>query len=61
MKMKIYNSWKLKRNIIFLREHINEHLDKISQQTENLDTEFYWKKDKKTYKCKSDILFLKYP
>lgn len=56
----IYNSWKLKRNIVFLREQINSHLNKISQQTENLDTKFYWKKDQKIYKCKSDILFIKY-
>ena len=56
----IYNSWKLKRNINFLREKINKHLDLISENTENLNTEFYWKKDKQNYRCKSDILFLKY-
>lgn len=54
------NSWKLKRNIIFLRDKINSHLDSLSMNMNNLETEFYWSQDQKTYKCKSDILFLKY-
>tara|TARA_Y100000996_G_C22550993_1_gene653703 strand:- start:183 stop:1292 length:1110 start_codon:yes stop_codon:yes gene_type:complete len=54
------NSWKLKRNINFLREKINDHLDNLVLSQSNLETEFFWKKDKKTYKCKSDILFIKY-
>lgn len=58
----IYNSWKLKRNIIFLKEKIHEHLDNLSfEDMSALETEFYWKEDQKTYICKSDILFLKYP
>lgn len=54
------NSWKLKRNVVFLRERINEHLTNLSMDMSTLETEFYWKLDQKTYKCKSDILFLKY-
>jgi len=54
------NSWKLKRNIVFLRENINEHLDDLSMDMTSLETEFYWHKDQQTYECKSDILFLKY-
>jgi len=54
------NSWKLKRNVVFLREKIAAHLTNLSMDMHSLETEFYWKLDKKTYKCKSDILFLKY-
>lgn len=53
-------SWKLKRNVVFLKENIRSHLDGLSQDVDVLDTEFYWSKDQKTYRCKSDILFLKY-
>ncbi|MGV7234780.1 MAG: hypothetical protein ACQ9ET_00835 [Nitrosomonadaceae bacterium] len=56
----MFNSWKLKRNIVFLRENINSHLDSLSTNMDILDTTFYWKPDQKSYKCKSDILFLKY-
>lgn len=54
------NSWKLKRNIVFLKEKIAEHLTRLSMDMSKLETEFYWKLDQKTYNCKSDILFLKY-
>lgn len=54
------NSWKLKRNIRFLRENINSHLNNISNDMDGLETEFYWHEDQQTYNCKSDILFLKY-
>ncbi len=54
------NSWKLKRNIVFLRNKINEHLDNLTMDMSDLKTEFYWQKEQKTYQCKSDILFLKY-
>lgn len=54
------NSWKLKRNIHFLRENINNHLDSLQQDMESLETEFYWSLDEQVYNCKSDILFLKY-
>jgi len=54
------NSWKLKRNIMFLKQKINKHLDSLSMDMSSLETEFYWHKDEKTYNCKSDILFLKY-
>jgi len=54
------NSWKLKRNIVFLREKINEHLDNLLMDMTSLETEFYWYQDQQTYNCKSDILFLKY-
>lgn len=55
------NSWKVKRNILFLRKEINEHLNNLSvMNMPSLNTEFFWKKDEKTYHCKSDILFLTY-
>jgi hypothetical protein len=54
------NSWKLKRNIVFLREKINTHLDNLLMDMESLETEFYWHEDQQTYNCKSDILFIKY-
>jgi len=54
------NSWKLKRNIVFLRENINNHLNDLAMDMSSLDTEFYWIGDQRTYNCKSDILFLKY-
>lgn len=55
----IANSWKLKRNIVFLRQKINEHLDTITTDLERLDTEFFWRRTQQTYTCKSDILFIK--
>ena len=55
----IYNSWKLKRSIPFLRDRINSHLDTILERTEDLNTEFYWHAGQQTYNCKSDILFIK--
>jgi hypothetical protein len=54
------NSWKLKRKINFLSEHINNHFNKQDDDMSNLNTTFYWEKDNQTYKCKSDILFVKY-
>ncbi len=54
------NSWKLKRNIGYLREKINEHLGNLSMDMSSLETDFYWNGDQRTYKCKSDILFIKY-
>lgn len=54
------DSWKLKRNIVYLKERIQEHLDGFSVNEEEINTEFYWAPDKKTYKCKSDIIFVKY-
>jgi len=54
------NSWKLKRNIVFLHDRITSHLDSLSMDMGSLETTFYWKLDKKTYSCKSDVLFLKY-
>ena len=56
----ISNSWKLKRNVMFLRQNIHDHLDNLSMDMSSLETEFYWRKDQQTYNCKSDILFLKY-
>ena len=53
-------SWKLKRNVIFLQEKIHLHLDDLALDIDSLDTEFYWAQDQKNYRCKSDILFLKY-
>ncbi len=55
----IYDSWKLKRSINFLKEKINAHLNRISDNSNDLELEFFWEKDNKTYKCKSDILFVK--
>jgi len=53
-------SWKLKRNINFLRENINNYLDSLNSNLETLNTSFFWKKDNETYHCKSDILFIKF-
>jgi len=55
----IYDSWKLKRSINFLREKIDSHLTETSDNSEDLKMEFFWKKDNQIYKCKSDILFVK--
>lgn len=54
------NSWKLKRNVVFLKQKIAEHLTNLSMDMSSIETEFYSKLDQKTYNCKSDILFLKY-
>lgn len=54
------DSWKLKRNIGYLTEKIKEHLDEFSINEDEINTEFYWKLDQKTYRCKSDIIFVKY-
>ncbi len=56
----IRNSWKLKRNIEFLRDKINIHLDSLVNNMHNLDTSFFWKKSEQRFSCKSDILFVKY-
>jgi len=53
-------SWKLKRNISFLREKVHKHLDILEFNLKNLSTKFFWKKDNKDYSCKSDILFIKF-
>jgi hypothetical protein len=55
----ITNSWKLKRNIVFLRERINQHLDSITLDLARLNTQFYWSKTRQTFNCKSDIVFIK--
>ncbi len=55
----IYDSWKLKRSVNFLKDKINTHLNGLSDNSDDLELEFFWKKDNKTYKCKSDILFVK--
>jgi hypothetical protein len=55
----VTNSWKLKRNMVFLRERINLHLDDIVLDLKRLNTEFYWSKTQQTFNCKSDILFIK--
>ncbi len=54
------NSWKLKRNIRFLREKITAHLNTLASNSTSLETEFYWKKTDQSFKCKSDILFVKF-
>ena len=53
-------SWKIKRNIQFLRENIHRHLDEISSTNESMDIEFYWAKSDQHFKCKSDIQFINY-
>lgn len=55
----INNSWKLKRNIKFLKERIHSHLDSITLDLDKLNTKFYWKKTQEHFNCKSDILFIK--
>lgn len=54
------SSWKLKRNIVFLKDKINKHLKNLQMNASSLNTNFYWYKDHQTYHCKSDILFLKF-
>ena len=54
------NSWKLKRNIKFLKIKIQTHLDNLVTNLNKLETSFYWNKDDRNYKCKSDILFIKF-
>lgn len=58
-EMNINNSWKLKRNIKFLKERIHSHLDSITLELDRLNTKFYWKKTQEHFNCKSDILFIK--
>jgi len=53
-------SWKLKRNIKFLKEKINYHLNSLDTDLNSLNTDFYWDKDGENYNCKSDILFIKF-
>jgi len=53
-------SWKIKRNIKFLKLKIDTHLTNIVQTNKSMDIEFYWKKTDETFNCKSDILFLNY-
>jgi len=53
-------SWKIKRNIKYLRENINPHLSDIAETNKSMDIEFYWRKTEETFKCKSDILFIDY-
>ncbi|WP_204104779.1 MULTISPECIES: hypothetical protein [Spirulina sp. CCY15215] len=53
-------SWKIKRNIVFLREKINEHLETLVQDSDSLTTRFHWSKNDTWYECKSDILFINY-
>lgn len=54
------NSWRLKRNIAFLRTNINLHLENMRTNINDLNTTFYWANDRRTYNCKSDILFIKF-
>jgi hypothetical protein len=56
----INNSWKLKRNIPFLRERINNYLDTLLLDRPDLQTQFYWEKTQRMYTCKSAILFVSY-
>lgn len=53
-------SWKLKRNIKFLKEKINYHLNSLDTELNLLNTNFHWDKDGENYNCKSDILFIKF-
>jgi len=53
-------SWKLKRNIKFLKEKINYHLNSLDTDLNSLNIDFYWDKDGENYNCKSDILFIKF-
>ena len=39
------NSWKLKRNIKFLKIKIQTHLDNLVTNLNKLETSFYWNKD----------------
>lgn len=54
----ITTSWKLKRNIAFLREKVNAHLSVLPADGAGLEMEFYWSPTQQTFSCKSDILFV---
>lgn len=54
----IFESWKLKRNVELLRNSINDKIKEIAEKRENNFVDFYWKKDGKTYKCISEVVFV---
>ena len=56
-----YNdSWKLKRNIGFIRDNVAQHVSEVNSHSESLNTRFFWAPNNRYYECKSDILFLSY-
>lgn len=54
----MYDSWKLKRNIMLIKKSIEEKVKNISENLDNLKLSFYWKQDHKTYNVISDLLFI---
>lgn len=56
-----FDSWKLKRQIPFLRRKIVAQLNKLHLNSDSLTTHFYWKKTDKFYDCKSGIIFINKP
>lgn len=54
------DSWKLKRNIGFIRGNVAHHISRVNSHSNSLNTRFFWKPANKHYECKSDIIFLSY-
>jgi hypothetical protein len=52
-----FESWKLKRNLLLLQEKITEKLEDVIEQDAR-EIEFHWEEDGKTYRTKSEILFI---
>lgn len=53
----IYESWKLKRNANLLKKEIDNKISRFDKNKTN-EINFYWKKDGKSYKCISELLFI---
>ena len=54
----MYNSWKLKRNLTFIKNALSEHIGNIAKDLNALRTTFTWNKNNISYNVLSDILFL---
>ena len=53
-----FESWKLKRQIPFLREQIKAHMGDLLLDPEALITKFHWEKTGQDFVCKSGIIFI---
>ena len=53
-----FDSWKLKRQIDFLKKKIKKHLDDFHLNKAKLDTHFYWRETDQFFDCKSYIIFI---
>lgn len=53
-----FDSWKMKRQIPFLRREINSKLNEDFLSPDSLKTKFRWEKTKQDFECKSGIIFI---